>query len=83
MSTSMRVIVTVFAAIVAGWCGYWLGHLFGWSENADWPLSVGGGAGAIMLAIVFSLVAVAVAGRLVGLFGAESPRSPAATAGRQ
>lgn len=65
MSKGIRTVLIVFGAIAAGWCGYWLGHLFGWSEDADWPTSVGGGAAAILLSIGCALVAALLLGRLL------------------
>jgi len=56
----LRVVAAVVVGIICGWGGYWLGHLAGWSANADWPVQIGGGAGAIVLSI-----ALAVAGALI------------------
>ena len=56
----LRVVAAVVAGIICGWGGYWLGHLAGWSADADWPVQIGGGAGAIVLSI-----ALAVAGALI------------------
>ena len=67
MSKSTRVVVTVLAGIIAGWCGYWIGHWFGWSSNADWPTSLGGGAGAIILSIALAVGAVLAVGWPLGV----------------
>jgi len=56
----LRVVAAVVVGIICGWGGYWLGHLAGWSAGADWPVQIGGGAGAIVLSI-----ALAVAGALI------------------
>ena len=56
----LRVVAAVVVGIICGWGGYWLGHLAGWSADADWPVHIGGGAGAIVLSI-----ALAVAGALI------------------
>jgi len=58
----MRVVAAVVVGIICGWGGYWLGHLAGWSANAEWPTQIGGGAGAIVLSI-----ALAIAGALITL----------------
>ena len=83
MSKPTRVVVTVVAGIIAGWCGYWIGHWFGWSSNADWPVSLGGGAGAIMLSIAFAVVAALIVGRSLGVITrtardrhSSTPRGP-------
>ena len=56
----LRVVAAVIVGIICGWGGYWLGHLAGWSADADWPVQIGGGEGAIVLSI-----ALAVAGALI------------------
>jgi uncharacterized membrane protein YeaQ/YmgE (transglycosylase-associated protein family) len=58
MNNGVRVVILVVFGIVGAWAGYWLGHLFGWSEDADWPRQIGGGSGAILLAIALSVAAV-------------------------
>jgi hypothetical protein len=58
----MRVVAAVVVGIICGWGGYWLGHLAGWSTDAEWPTQIGGGTGAIVLSI-----ALAVAGALITL----------------
>lgn len=52
----------VLAGIVGAWGGYWIGHAAGWSENADWPATIGGGTGAILLSIGLSVLAVLATG---------------------
>lgn len=59
------VILVVLAGIVAGWSGYWLGHAFGWSRDADWPLQIGSGQGAIALSA--GLAAAAMVGIVLWL----------------
>jgi len=44
----VRVVVLVLGGVVGGYAGYWIGHLAGWSSNADWPWNIGGGTGAIL-----------------------------------
>lgn len=61
MSKTWRVVIMVICGIVGGWVGYWLGYAAGWSEDADWPWEIGGGTGAILLAIVLSMAAVSLA----------------------
>jgi hypothetical protein len=58
---TLNMIFVIVCGIVCGWWGYWLGHWAGWSENADWPSHIGGGAGAIVLSVVFMLIGVAAA----------------------
>jgi len=67
MHKTVRVTFMVFAGIVGGYIGYWLGHLAGWSTNADWPFQIGGGDGAIALSILMAVVGVLVAGGLLRL----------------
>jgi hypothetical protein len=54
----MRAFVTVVGLVVIGiigaWVGYWIGHALGWSSDAEFPLRIGGGAGAIALSILVS-----------------------------
>ena len=59
--TAGFVLIGVFAA----WDGYWIGHALGWSRNAEWPWSIGGGGGAIALSIGMSVVAVLAAAGFV------------------
>ncbi len=58
----LGVVTAVIVGIICGWGGYWLGHLAGWSADAEWPTQIGGGTGAIVLSI-----ALAVAGALITL----------------
>ena len=44
-----------------------IGHLAGWSQDADWPGRIGGGSGAILLSIGMSVLFVVLAGLLVFL----------------
>ena len=61
MSKAIRILFVVLCGIVGGWAGYWIGHLAGWSRNADWPSKIGGGQGAILLSIAVSVLGVALA----------------------
>jgi hypothetical protein len=62
MKAWVIVVLMVIAGIIGAWVGYWIGHFAGWSENATWPLRIGGGDGAILLSIVVSFVSVWAAG---------------------
>jgi hypothetical protein len=69
-ATAVRVFYIVFVLVfglVGLWGGYWLGHLAGWSEDADWPGQIGGGFGAMALSVVIALVAMAIATAVVSL----------------
>lgn len=70
---SVRALMMVLGGLVGGWGGYWLGHLAGWSANADWPVRIGGGTGAILLSI-----GLAVAGALItgGVLARRARRGP-------
>jgi hypothetical protein len=72
MSKSYRVVWMVIGGIVGGYLGYWLGHAAGWSTDAEWPLKIGGGTGAIVLSIGLAVVGVAVVGWIT------MPRHPSA-----
>lgn len=83
MNQPLRVVITALAGLVAGWSGYWLGHWFGWSENADWPTSLGGGGGAILLSIALAVIGALAVGSLLGVVTVAgtrrrppSPQSP-------
>jgi hypothetical protein len=65
MTKALRILFMVLCGIVGAWVGYWIGHLAGWSENADWPLRIGGGTGAILLSMAFAVLGVALAGALL------------------
>ena len=67
MRKTLRVLFLVFCGVVGAWVGYWIGHLAGWSEDADWPGQIGGGSGAILLSIGMSVLFVVLAGALVFL----------------
>jgi len=51
-------VLLVLVGIVAAWAGYWIGHFAGWSRDAEWPLRIGGGEGAILLSIGLSFLSV-------------------------
>jgi len=40
MTGRLRVLAAVVAGVICGWGGYWLGHLAGWSADADWPVQM-------------------------------------------
>lgn len=61
----LRVLMMVAVGIVGGWGGYWLGHLAGWSSEADWPVQIGGGMGAILLSIGMALAGVLITAGLL------------------
>lgn len=73
MRQPFRVSLIVLGGIIGGWVGYWLGHLAGWSTDAQWPLHVGGGTGAILLSMAMSVLGVLLARLAVG------PRPPTAS----
>ncbi len=58
MQKTYRVLLMVLGGVVGAYLGYWIGHLAGWSTDAEWPLRIGGGAGAIALSIALAVVAV-------------------------
>ncbi len=52
------IVLLVLVGIVGAWAGYWIGHFAGWSKDAEWPLRIGGGDGAILLSIGLSFLSV-------------------------
>ena len=58
----MIVLTLVIVGIVGAWTGYWIGHALGWTTDAEFPLRIGGGDGAIALSIGVSFLSV-LAGR--------------------
>ncbi len=58
MNRVARVLLMVLGGIIGGWGGYWIGHLAGWSVDAEWPWSFGGGTGAIVLSIGLAVAGV-------------------------
>ena len=58
MRAWMIVVVLVIIGIVGAWVGYWIGDALGWSTNAEFPLKIGAGAGAILLSILVSFGSV-------------------------
>lgn len=66
MSKSARVVWMVVAGLLGGYLGYWLGYLAGWATDADWPFTIGGGAGAIALSTVLAVAGVLLVGLLTG-----------------
>ena len=67
MRRVLRVLFLVFCGCVGAWAGYWIGHLAGWSQDADWPGRIGGGSGAILMSIGTSVLFVFLAGILIYL----------------
>jgi hypothetical protein len=67
MRRALSIIIIVICGIVGGWVGYWIGHLAGWSKNADWPATIGGGTGAILLSIGMAVLFVWLAGLAIFL----------------
>jgi hypothetical protein len=64
MSKTTRVLLMVLGGLVGGYFGYWIGHLAGWSTDADWPSRIGGGQGAIALSIGLAVLGVFIVDRL-------------------
>jgi hypothetical protein len=60
----VRVLLMVLGGLIAGYAGYWIGHLAGWSTDADWSLRIGGGTGAILLSIGMTVAGAALPGLL-------------------
>ena len=58
MHKAIRIVVMVLGGIIGGWGGYWIGHLAGWSVDADWPWEIGGGTGAVLLSIGLAVAGV-------------------------
>jgi hypothetical protein len=58
MHRAFRVLFMVLAGIIGGWGGYWIGHLAGWSVDAEWPWEIGGGTGAVLLSIGMAVAGV-------------------------
>jgi hypothetical protein len=56
----------VVGGFIGAYAGYWIGYLFGWSSDAEWPFRVGGGTGAILLSISVSVLGVFLVRLLVG-----------------
>ena len=61
----LNITTVVLCGIVGGWLGYWAGHALGWSENADWPETIGGGTGAILMSMGMAVLFVALAALVV------------------
>lgn len=59
MIRALNITIIVLCGIVGAWAGYWIGHAAGWSVNAEWPATVGGGTGAILMSIGMSVLFVA------------------------
>jgi hypothetical protein len=67
MIKAVNIILVVLCGVVGGWLGYWAGHALGWSVDATWPTSIGGGTGAILMSMGMAVLFVAVAVLLVML----------------
>jgi hypothetical protein len=65
MSKTSRVLWMVLGGVVGGYFGYWIGHLAGWSTDADWPFKIGGGQGAIAMSIGLAVLGVLIVGGLL------------------
>jgi hypothetical protein len=77
MRKALGVLFLVVCGVVGAWVGYWVGHLAGWSEDAHWPGTVGGGTGAILMSIGLSVLFMIIAGVLVFILpqrGGPMPR---------
>jgi hypothetical protein len=58
MRAWVLVLLLVLVGIVGAYVGYWAGHVAGWSRDAQFPLQIGGGEGAILLSIGLSFLSV-------------------------
>ncbi len=58
MRAWVTILLLVLVGIVGAYVGYWLGHLAGWSRDAEFPFRIGGGDGAILLSIGVSFLSV-------------------------
>lgn len=58
MNKTYRVLLMVLGGIMGGYFGYWIGHLAGWSTDAQWPFKIGGGDGAIAMSMGLAVVGV-------------------------
>jgi MFS family permease len=67
MRTVYRPLLMVLGGIVGGYLGYWVGHVAGWSADAEWPWHVGGGTGAIVTSMVGAVLGVLLVAVLLAL----------------
>jgi hypothetical protein len=58
MKAWVTVLLLIVIGILGAWVGYWIGHFVGWSRDAEWPLRIGAGDGAILLSIGLSIASV-------------------------
>ena len=58
MRAWMIVVALVVIGVAGAWTGYWIGHAAGWTTDAEFPLTIGGGDRAIGLSIGASFLAV-------------------------
>jgi hypothetical protein len=58
MKAWMIVITLIVLGVIGAWAGYWIGHVVGWTTDAEFPLRIGGGDRAIGLSMLLSFGAV-------------------------
>ncbi|MEZ5125816.1 MAG: DUF3592 domain-containing protein [Thermoleophilia bacterium] len=75
MRSVRKWVVLIASGVVGAWIGYWIGHAAGWSTNATWPWSIGGGKGAIAAAFFTSVVFITAASVLVVLLPGRRVRA--------
>jgi hypothetical protein len=73
----------VVGGFVGANVGYWIGHLAGWSKNAEWPFQIGGGDGAIGLSIGMSILGVFLSGLALALLDAPTHKEEKRCSGKQ
>lgn len=74
MRKTVNIVLVVLSGIVGAWIGYWVGHAAGWTENAVWPLTIGGGTGAILLSMSMSVLFVLIAAAFIFLVPGRGTR---------
>lgn len=74
MRRPLNIAVVIVGGLVGAWLGYWLGHAMGWSRGAEWPLSPGGGLGAMLLAFGMAVLFIAAAAALIVLIQGRGVR---------
>ena len=75
MSKTSRVLWMVLGGVVGGYFGYWIGHLAGWSSDAEWPFKIGGGTGAILVSIGLAVLGVLLVGWVTRSHLPSAPRN--------
>ena len=73
MHKVVRVLLMVLGGLIGGWGGYWIGHLAGWSVDAEWPWQIGGGTGAVLLSIGLAVAGVLLVDLLLWLAARRRP----------